>query len=597
MKCVWNVIQDVFSLAVEVPYVVIQALRVIEREEIAIEYRAKCGLTSGKEVSKGSFHSECRATLVLAIASRFKILLPPNSTIPMHEFILKVDELIEDLAIVYDDMVPLFPPHYDIFNFCLVQYHTQIFGRLNDISDKGKEDKVSLEDVLELQKFIARYHESFHRFGIENLEPDVTEIGEALMTNYIDQVEKLVREWCDRIHDEDSNAAMTLGSNGLRNDSHINLFKMMHQQLSIAIERQLAPRYILQILGIAERQLLRFAGQQMERLKQEWKTLSLETIVVMINNSHLSEQEFISKLASDTSAALPPELAEGLELSRIEQAFHDIARTGYEVLVDQIADDLDKIIPSYFSQQWLDSRKPILDTVATMSSYLEDLKDILNEFYFKKTIQLCVERWVIAYLKRLLNCKPAIVPAFSQRMLNDRIEMAQMMKKYPVVNAQLIEGQLSVIEGIAKLMDKTEPTSFLLAFAPLAQQFPRHALPLANFVMKYMSPSLPSSTIKEMVESCTLTMKMQEKDPLLTAVNPVRKIGRALLEKIIPQTVEKAPTELKVVKKDKEKATPIKKSGGAKEKPPLLERQDSLDNIPVVLSSDLFEDLPALEIL
>ena len=62
----------------------------------------------------------------------------------------------------------------------------------------------------------------------------------------------------------------------------------------------------------------------------------METVIVMINNSNLSEQEFVDKLSRDTIHSLPEDFSRGIELSRLEQAFHDIARCGYEALVDQI---------------------------------------------------------------------------------------------------------------------------------------------------------------------------------------------------------------------------------------------------------------------
>jgi hypothetical protein len=56
----------------------------------------------------------------------------------------------------------------------------------------------------------------------------------------------------------------------------------------------------------------------------------------MINNSNLSEQEFVNKLISDAVDFLPPEFSEGIDSSQLEQAFHDIAHAGYHALADQI---------------------------------------------------------------------------------------------------------------------------------------------------------------------------------------------------------------------------------------------------------------------
>ena len=79
-----------------------------------------------------------------------------------------------------------------------------------------------------------------------------------------------------------------------------------------------------------------------------------------------------------------------------------------------------------------------------------------------------------------MTCKPQITPEFCGCMLADSTDLAAAFKRYPV-NASVIEGQLAVVETVARLGERPDQTPFLLSFATLAQQYPKHAIAIATY--------------------------------------------------------------------------------------------------------------------
>ena len=143
---------------------------------------------------------------------------------------------------------------------------------------------------------------------------------------------------------------------------------------------------------------------------------------------------------------------------------------------------------------------------------------------------------------------------------------------------------------------------------------------ICRYIAKCISPALPGAG-KDLLEACAITIKEQERDSQVQQVTPARKVGRALLDKVVPQVsstfclilfiyllniltnethvymqdksdkllvTSSAPAE---TKKDK------KKEGGGKggKAKAQIGRHDSLDDIPVITSAELFgDDIPTL---
>ncbi len=89
-------------------------------------------------------------TLITWILNHFKKFEECKGAI---EFIDLASKYLEELATVLDEMLPLFPPSYNIFEFFLKNYHTNFYTQLL-CNFANQPDNISPGDIIELGKKI-----------------------------------------------------------------------------------------------------------------------------------------------------------------------------------------------------------------------------------------------------------------------------------------------------------------------------------------------------------------------------------------------------------------------------------------------------------
>lgn len=82
--------------------------------------------------------------------------------------------VFHDLALIFDELVPRFPPKYKIFPFYVLQYHKHVYDLCNRISSRNLETR----EILYMTSWIRDYYTVM--VGVQVMEVRVTLILYAL---------------------------------------------------------------------------------------------------------------------------------------------------------------------------------------------------------------------------------------------------------------------------------------------------------------------------------------------------------------------------------------------------------------------------------
>jgi len=299
-------------------------------------------------------------------------------------------------------------------------------------------------------------------------------------------------------------------------------------------------QWLCQIVEVCKSELVRFANRQADKLRAQYSSLSLELLVAMANNSYQSETEYLPKLVGDITDMLgdsADSFPDATEFSNVERAFHEIGRLGYESLATLVIMDVRPVLKEFFVAAWLQSRKPILDTVAAMQSYFTDFKDILCVFYRKKTVQFTLEKFLVEMLQKFFNSKPQITTEFASRMCEDANELEKLFMEQRGVNPDVVQAQLEVVNSISSLSNAilNDASGPVVEYSNLARNYPNHSMTILRFVCARVSPSLNSSRVRQIVEDCEAAGAIQARSQA-SATSHQQKTGRALLAKVFQET-------------------------------------------------------------
>ena len=117
----------------------------------------------------------------------------------LQDVLTGFDAIIETLQIVYTTFTPLFPKHYNIFNFFVLEYHRGIYNTIKELANAD----VDPSAILILTKWIQDYHDKMSsKFDVSEdlLEPRLLDgREEEFIAAYVRLVRGKLSEWLHNI--------------------------------------------------------------------------------------------------------------------------------------------------------------------------------------------------------------------------------------------------------------------------------------------------------------------------------------------------------------------------------------------------------------
>jgi hypothetical protein len=152
------------------------------------------------------------------------------------------------------------------------------------------------------------------------------------------------------------------------------------------------------------------------------------------------------------------------------KGFHMVAKAALEIIINQIFADLEPAFEKCCSDGWLDN--PISDIAATFQEYFSDQEEAcahLDETYFSKLTERCLQRAVQRYLAALLSDKRPLPPNGSDLVDDDVVKLRECFSEF--LREKAVSKRISVLAEFAGLLE-CAAEAVPLYFQNLLKRFP-----------------------------------------------------------------------------------------------------------------------------
>ena len=349
----------------------------------------------------------------------------------------------EHLTVVYDDLVPCFPPSYKVFEFHLENYHRNI----TELLDRFLVTKLSPRDILTLFRWVEDYYFNLkERLGIPEtaLSPRLLEgQREKLNNDYLGLVRDRVGEWARNIMITEARdfrgrkePPETEAEGKYGTSSPVILFKMLNQQIDVA--KTTTDSKLLACLSVEFYTILTEFQHKYEELVEVEGKRYLDFLtnppekkpkedngdgnddgeddgdevpggLVEYTIAAINVQFRCSEFTMQLTDRFKDELALGSytqeveeRLNQAENGFRNAGKRFILVLLSLVFFDLAPVFQELFTPKWCEGRM-LVNATATLGDYCRDFQAHLHGFFFNKLMYECLEKFLQTYVEGMFS--------------------------------------------------------------------------------------------------------------------------------------------------------------------------------------------------
>ncbi|KAF9453532.1 exocyst complex component sec6 [Macrolepiota fuliginosa MF-IS2] len=388
-------------------------------------------------------------------------------------FLSNITWMYQDLIRIEKDVVPCFPPDYDIYSHYIREYHKA----LNIIVKRLATTKNDASVLLALFDWLKEYKENMKDLNIpmELLEPPLLDGKEqSLIDDYLQLIIQKLDEWSNNLIISEI-AEFTKRENPPEVDSDglyetqgaVILFQMVNQQIDLATESGQGA-ILARVVSETNRVMRSIQDKWVKVIEAEFKKQSekpdevaggLVEYCIALANDQIKSADYAEALLG----RLEPLVSEKYRVpinERLNDAidgYLDVAKKCTQTLIDIIFNDLKPATKSLFQQPWYDGM--IQQIVETMRDYMGDYQTYLNPSLLELLVEDLLDALLITYLNALANSPKLKMPAAAERVRDDLSEMRVFFMT--LKPAKEIDESLEVLEMILALMEASKDIVFL----------------------------------------------------------------------------------------------------------------------------------------
>lgn len=395
------------------------------------------------------------------------------------------DFIINELELVYDQIVPKFPKKYKIFPYFVLEYHRHTYDLLNEMVQQD----LDAGTILRLLRFVRDYYTTMStRLGVteELLEPQLLDGQEqSLVDEYLKLVRRKLVEWTSNLMQSESRDFVQRenppemspdGQFGL--SGAVDLFQIINQQIDVAAD---ANQGKLLYLVVNE------CHKVMKDSQSFWKKLLFSELQKQLDQLEDVPEGFVeyvmalandqikcSDFANDILMRVPP-IVDANYKSQVEDklstaidGYLQIAASAREALLEVTFGDIKPVFADLFTTRWYE--QPLIPSVIeTLKDYCNDFTH-LNKFIFDKLIHDMLDRFLMLYLEamRHKNAKFQMQTCL-EKIENDVRLSFNFFAKYTSVKE--MEERFDVIEKVHNLF-KSNRRMIFVDYYNLRQAYP-----------------------------------------------------------------------------------------------------------------------------
>ncbi|KAJ7876829.1 exocyst complex component Sec6 [Mycena leptocephala] len=430
--------------------------------------------------------------------------------------------MYQDIIRMESDVVPCFPPEYEIYSLYVREYHKALNATIKKLvaSDPGA------SVLLTLFEWLKEYKKDMKELGVppELLEPALLDGKEqSLIEDYLMVIIKKLDEWSANLMKtevEEFTARRDppeLDSDGLYGSQGgaAILFQMVNQQVDLATESGQGA-ILARVVSEANRVMRGIQEQWVKVIETEFKKQidkpeevagGLVEYVIALANDQIKSADYAEALL----ARLEPLVSEKYRVTineRLNDAidgYLDVAKKCTQTLIDIIFNDLKPATKSLFQPAWYDGI--MRQIVETMRDYMSDYQTYLNPSLLELLVEDLLDAFLVVYLNGLANSPKLKMPAATERIKQD---VSVVFSFFSTLKpARELEAYFDVVEKILALLEASKDLVFLSFWA-----FARVHGPNIAFVEGLMKAraDLDRSAVNEVMDS----IKKKIKDEGLT---------------------------------------------------------------------------------
>ncbi|KAJ7115877.1 exocyst complex component Sec6 [Mycena epipterygia] len=430
--------------------------------------------------------------------------------------------MYQDIIRMEGDVVPCFPPEYEIYSLYVREYHKA----LNATIKKLVASEPGASVLLTLFEWLKEYKKDMKELSVpsELLEPPLLDGKEqSLIEDYLMVIIKKLDEWSANLMKtevEEFTARRDppeLDSDGLYGSQGgaAILFQMVNQQVDLATESGQGA-ILARVVSETNRVMRGIQEQWVKVIETEFKKQidkpeevagGLVEYVIALANDQIKSADYAEALL----ARLEPLVSEKYRVTineRLNDAidgYLDVAKKCTQTLIDIIFNDLKPATKSLFQPAWYDGI--MRQIVETMRDYMSDYQTYLNPSLLELLVEDLLDAFLVVYLNGLANSPKLKMPAATERIKED---VSVVFSFFSTMKpARELEAYFDVIEKILALLEASKDIVFLSFWA-----FARIHGPNIAFVEGLMKAraDLDRSAVNEVMDS----IKKKVKDEGLT---------------------------------------------------------------------------------
>ncbi|RDX50807.1 exocyst complex component sec6 [Lentinus brumalis] len=517
------------------PDVVVRLMKVVEMEAredekaIAIKLVKKAGkidaaskfrsMQANARVIK-HYRSKVMKCITDSIQAKFDEVYAANERDPAG-FLDDLVFIYKDLIRIESDVVPCFPPSYEIWNTFVRQYHKALNNTITRLVKSEPEASV----LLTLHAWIKEYKKSMRELGIpaELLEPPLLEGKEqSLIEDYLQLIIKKLDEWSENLMRTEVQAFTAreeppeLTADGLYTTPGTIIFlDMVNQQVDLALNSNQglvlsrAVEEVNRVMRAIQDRWVKLVDTEFKKYSEKPEEVpgGLVEYCIALANDQIKAADFTETL----SARIEPLVSDKYRVTihdRLNDAldgYLDVAKKYTQTLISIIFHDLKPATKQLFQPSWYEGTHSQI--IETMRDYMSDYQAYLNESLFEVLLEDLLDSYLVTYLTALANGPKLNMPAATERIRQDINDAYQFFGTYKKMKE--LEPQMEVLDQVLSMLEASKSLVFLSYWA-----FAKVHGPCIQFVEALMKArsDLDRSAVSEVMDS----VKRKVKDEGLT---------------------------------------------------------------------------------
>jgi len=348
-------------------------------------------------------------------------------------FLASLTWIYQDIIRIEEDVVPCFPPVYEIYSLYIREYHKALNVTVKTLAAAAPEASV----LLTLYGWLKEYKQSMKDLNVPSdlLEPPLLDGKEqSLIEDYLQLIVRKLDEWSANLlktelkeftKREEPPETDNDGLYGMQ--GAVILFQMVNQQVDLATESgqgAILARVVSEtnrvMRGIQE-QWVRAVDTEFKKQMEKPEEVEggLVEYCIALANDQIKSADYAEALLG----RLEPLVSEKYRVTineRLNDAidgYLDVAKKCTQTLIDMILNDLKPAIKVLFQQAWYDGIMGQI--VETMRDYMTDYQSYLNPSLLELLVEDLLEAFLVFYLNALANSPKLKMPTATERIRDD----------------------------------------------------------------------------------------------------------------------------------------------------------------------------------